>query len=335
MKFNPFKPLIKVTGKGMTGIFLIAGIVMIALGVYFGFFQGKGYEETTAVVTDLREEYVGDSTTPSYFPTVRYTVGGKEYTADLGSSVNKNKLGTEIKIKYDPTNPAKAIENAPGIAIYLLIAGALITVFAVYSFVTNKKKNEELAESRPTELFGAPQPGLEERKLYFVTDLGTAKGTCHIEDANRTVLYEAVSTKFSLIADSEMEFVDHMLGRRTAHMVGKTVTSSSNGFFVLDNHSTFDFDGRDIWKQLHENGIRIATGLNGLKWAYTIYRDDVEIAQAINTNKLVHEEDAEAKGIIAKVPFPGFFRITTKEQNLDAIFLTLFAIGRTDMMFYD
>ena len=39
--------------------------------------------------------------------------------------------------------------------------------------------------------------------------------------------------------------------------------------------------------------------------------------------------------VLAKVPVPGFFRIWTREKDLDAIFLTVFAIGRTDMMLYD
>ena len=35
------------------------------------------------------------------------------------------------------------------------------------------------------------------------------------------------------------------------------------------------------------------------------------------------------------MPSPGFFRIWTREENLDVIFLTAFAIGRTDMMLYN
>ena len=47
----------------------------------------------------------------------------------------------------------------------------------------------------------------------------------------------------------------------------------------------------------------------------------------------VHEEDD--RSVLAKMPAPGFFRIWTQEKCLDAIFMTAFAIGRTDMTLYD
>ena len=316
---------------------LLVGLAMIAFGVYLGFFQAQGYVRTTAVITRVEEDPDSvDPNEPQYIATVRYTVDGRDYTEKLDSSDPGYKQGKEIKIKYDPANPANVTRDSAGIAVYLMAAGALLSAAMVYSFVKNKKQREKLAEIRqPGSLFGASRRSVTERKLYFLTDLGTAKGGCHIEDENRNVVYEAVCTRFSLLADSEFEFVDHTMNRKTPHLVGKTATNTSDGFFVLDNHSTFTLDGEDIWKLLHNNGIRIQTGLNGLKWAYTIYRNDVEIAQAVNTNKKVHEEDADAAGMLARIPFPGFYRIRTYEENLDVIFLVLFAIGRTDMAIYN
>lgn len=52
------------------------------------------------------------------------------------------------------------------------------------------------------------------------------------------------------------------------------------------------------------------------------------------TGTIVRIEEDEG-GILTKVPFPGFFRIWTREERLDAIFMTVFAIGRTDMMLYN
>ena len=331
------KPLFKMSGKGMTVIFLVAGLLMVGLGGYFGFFQSRGFEKTTGIITDLKESEIAPDANEEqeYIPMVTYTVGAQAYTEALDTTVTADKLGTEVNILYNPENPTVIHQDSPGMVVYLIVVGAALAAFSLYSLLKNKERKEALSESQPMELFGESCLGEEERRLYFVTDLGTAKGTCHIEDADRNVVYEAVSTKFSLVRDSEYDFVDHERNVRTPHLVGKTVTTSSDAIWVLDNHSTFDLDGRDIWKQLHENGIRIETGLDGLKWAYGIYRDGVEIASVVNTNKLVHEEDAEKGGVLAKVPFPGFFRIRTKEQNLDAIFMTLFAIGRTDMMFYN
>ena len=328
------KPMIKASGKWMSVIILLAGIVMLGCGVYFGFVQTQGYEKTKATVIRVREEESVDgegTRSTSYIPTVRYAVNGVEYTVTLKDGMAKNKQDQEISIKYDPADPEKAVLDTPGFTVYLIGVGAVLVAVEIYSFLKKRKQREQLGEQRP--LFGSSIRG-EERRLYFVTDLGTAKGTCHIEDEKRTVLYEAVSTKFSVLADSEYEFVDHVLNRRTSHLVGKTATAASDAIWVLDSHSTFTLDGKDVWKQLHENGVRIETELKGLHFAYTIFRDGAEIARAETANKLVHEEDAEAAGIAAKAPVPGFFRIRTGEQNLDVVFLVLFAIGRTDMISY-
>ena len=329
---NPFKPIIKPSGKGMTLLFLTAGIILTALGIYTGFFQSKGYEKTTAVITALEENTDIDPDEILYTPTVTYTVNGIQYTEELKANVKESDLGKEIRILYDPADPAKINEDSPGAVIYMLIAGPVLTALSLYSLIRNKNQLDDLQQENTGEpLFGVSRTGTEVRTLYFLTDLGTAKGTCHIEDKDNNILYEAKSIHFSLIADSEMEFTDHTLNRSTRHLIGKTVTSSSDAPWVLDNHSTFTLDGKDIWKTLHENGIRIETGLGGIKWEYIIFRDEKEIARAVSTNKNVHED----KGILSKVPFPGFFRIETCEENLDAVFLTLFAVGRTDMMIYE
>jgi hypothetical protein len=154
-----------------------------------------------------------------------------------------------------------------------------------------------------------------------------------MEDGDRNLLFEAVCDKFSLVGDSLYTFVDREHGTQKQYSMGKTLTQSSDGMFALDNHSSFTLDGREVWKQLHKNGIRIETGLDGLKWAYTLYRDEEEIARIVSTGRKVHEEDAG--GVLSKMPVPGFFRIWTREKNLDAIFMVAFAIGRTDMMLYN
>ena len=334
-----FKPLVKARARHISALLILLGLFMIALGVYFAFFQTRGYEKGTAVITHVEEEEDPSSDNPDariYHGTITYTVNGREYVEPLDSWSPGYALGKEIKIKYDPNDPARVYADSPGFAVYLIVAGLAVTAFFGFGAVKNAAQKRELEEEKPAgPLFGAPQRGAAERKLYFLTDQGTAKGGCHIEDENRNVVYEAVCTKFSLVADSQFQFIDHVLDRRTTHLVGKTATSTSDSIFVLDSHSTFDLDGKDIWKLLHANGIRIETGLDGLKWGYTIYRDEIEIARVVSCNRLVHEEDAEAKGVLAKIPFPGFFRIRTSDENLDAVFLTVFAIGRTDMMIYN
>lgn len=341
MKFNEdllLKPLVRWRAAGIKILFLIGGLIMIGLGVYFNFFRGKDYVKASAVVVSVREDQHIDTENhvqTDYWPTVRYTVDGKEYTQELDSTVGKDQVGKEIKIKYDPRDPGKVLSDTPAFTLYLLIGGAVVTVGAAFALLKTRSQVKQLREEQPVRsVFGASRRGPVERRLYFVTDTGTIKGGCHIEDENRRILYEAVCTKFSALSETEYRFVDHVLGSAAVHLAGKTATTSSNGLFVIDNHSTFAFDGVDIWKLLHNNGISIRTGMNGLRFTYGIDRDGAEIAFAENVGKYVHEEDEEAHGVLAKTPAPGFFRIRTNEENLDAVFLTLFAIGRTDMMLY-
>ena len=328
------KPLIKWSSKAISIFFLVLGLIALTVGCYLGFFKGNGYVETTATIESIDPIETATDEEQNYEVTVRYTVDGTEYTAKLGEYKPSFAVGQEVKIKYDPAHPEKIVSASKTFAFILIAVGAVVVAVVVFVFVKNGKQKKKYAGMKDTVAFEPSNPGSTERKLYFVTDLGTAKGTCRIEDENRRVLYEAVSRKYSLVADSEMEFVDRVKDRRTTHYIGKVATSSSSTIWVIDNHSTFTVDGRDVWKILHENGITIKTGLKGVFWNYTILRDGVEIAYAENTGKYVHEEDEEKHGVLSKTPAQGFYRIRTTEQNCDAIFLTLFAIGRTDMAFY-
>ena len=60
-----------------------------------------------------------------------------------------------------------------------------------------------------------------------------------------------------------------------------------------------------------------------------ILRDGVEIARAESTSQYPHEEDAEQHKVAAKIPAQGFYRVWTREQNLDLLFVTLLAFARS------
>ncbi len=106
------------------------------------------------------------------------------------------------------------------------------------------------------------------------------------------------------------------------------------GSILLDDHLTFEFDGVDVWKHLKENGISVETSytagestLVGMK--YHIFRDGAEVAVAEMTSQYPHEDDAAEHKVASAVPIEGFFRIWTKEQNLDLLFLTIMAFARS------
>ena len=336
-----FKPWLILPPKVLAALLMLLALAALGVGVYTGFFATKGFESTTAVIARIEEDESFASADPGdkqYTTYVTYTVDGKEYTEDLGSYAPGYTVGKEVKVKYDPADPATVRDASLGFSLYLILIGAALIAVSVFTMMKNGRQRSEVkadkaagGESQP--LFRPSHKLSEEREVYFLTDQGTAKGTCHLEDAGRNLLYEAVCDKFSLVGDSLYTFKDREHGAEKQYSVGKTLTQSSDGLFALDNHSSFPLNGKDVWKQLHKNGIRIETGLDGLKWAYTLYRDEEPIARIVNTGRKVHEEDEG--GVLAKMPAPGFFRIWTREKYLDAIFLAAFAIGRTDMMLYD
>ena len=338
------KPWLILPPKVLAALLILLALVAMAVGVYTGFFATRGFESTTATIERIEEDenWVGtDEKDKHYIAYVTYTVNGQTYTEALDSYAPSYEVGKAVKVKYDPANPATVRSASLGFSLYLIGIGAVLIVAAVVTMIKNGQQRRDVKETRARESGSSePQPLFQpsrklsaEREVYFLTDQGTAKGTCHIEDENRNLLYEALCDKFSLVGDSLYTFADREHGDTTQYSVGKTLTQSSNGIFALDNHSSFPLDGKDIWKTLHKNGIRIETGLDGLQWTYTLYRDEEEIARIVNTGRKVHEEDES--GVLSKMPAPGFFRIWTREKYLDAIFMTAFAIGRTDMTLYD
>lgn len=54
------------------------------------------------------------------------------------------------------------------------------------------------------------------------------------------------------------------------------------------------------------------------------------IARAESTGRYPHEEDTEEHKVVSSVPVQGFFRIWTRERNLDLLFVTLLAFARTE-----
>ena len=311
---------------------IFAGIlatICLATGIYFTFFRSQGFVKTTGVIVSLREDTSDDSTV--YFPTVEYSVDGKTYTGELDTGSGSYKVGKAIPVLYDANDPS-IVHDGSGVGIYIMAVGVAILAVLVWSTVQKKRGLHQLEAQRA--LHGgaglAPSVQGEERELYFLSDLGTAKVGHRIEDKQRRVLYEAKMTKFSLTSPYGFDFIDHEHGRTTPHLVGHEEESEWNSF-LLDSNYTFELDGVDIWEYLKSNGIDVKTErMDGAIWPrYRISRDGQEIAVLDSSSKYVHEEDAEQHSVTSKVAFPGFYRIWTREVNLDAVFVTAMAFARS------
>ena len=312
----------------------ILAVIALAAGVYTMFFESRGFEKTTATIIDMElDSDTGDSS-DTYTPIVEYTVDGKTYTGKLNQSSGSYKVGKTIPVLYDPNDPA-VVHGDSTIGLYFIAVGAVILAVIVVSAIKEKRALAQTKELHET--FGrtgyAPSVQGEERELYFLTDLGTAKAGHRLEDSARRVLYEAKMTKFALTTPCGFDFIDHEHGTVTPHLVGHEVETDWNSL-IIDNNRTFDLDGEDIWKHLKNNGVSVETSFGGgsgrlLGLNARILRDGVEIARAESTGQYPHEEDAEAHKAAAKIPVRGFYRVWTREDNLDLLFVTLLAFARS------
>ena len=321
-------------GPGLKIFAAILALAALAFGVYSTFFRSAGYVNGTATIVSIEEDpdYIHDPDSLNdvqYITTVKYTVDGKEYTAELNSYSPSYKVGGDVRIKYDPNDPSK-ITSGFGIGIYLMIAGAVILLLILFLTIKKKVSVKNLKETNG-EITYAPSEKGEARELYFLTDLGTVKVGHRLEDKDRKVIYEAVMTKFSPLSAFAFDFIDHENGKTTPHLVGHTEETEWNSL-LIDNHHTFSFDGKDIWKLLRSVGVKIESRFGGGEGAnptYTILRDGEEIAFAETTSQYVHEEDAEQHSVAGKIPVQGFYRVHTSEKNLDLLFTVLVAMARS------
>ncbi|MBQ4046287.1 MAG: DUF3592 domain-containing protein [Lachnospiraceae bacterium] len=114
---------------------LPAGLMLIVFGVIFFFInkQNQDYLETESTVTkiEIEEEASvdekGNNVDASYKATVKYTVDGKEYQAEL-SGVSRFDEGDKVKIYYDPADPSQ-VTMSKSLIIPLVIIAAGIAFF--------------------------------------------------------------------------------------------------------------------------------------------------------------------------------------------------------------
>ncbi len=120
----------------------ILAVIVLIVGVYMTFFQSRGFVKTTASITDVRRDNIGESSV--YYPTVEYTVDGKTYTTELDTGSGSYRIGQTISVLYDPNNPSAAHDGG-GFGLYLIIAGAVILAVIIFSAIKEKQSQQRTA----------------------------------------------------------------------------------------------------------------------------------------------------------------------------------------------
>ena len=136
--------------------FIPAGIMIIIFSaIFFNVsVQNKNYIKTESTVTNVvmdeeaHTDANGDHVDASYTVTVKYTVDGKEYEADL-SGLSEYKEGDKMTIYYNPDDPS-LITQTKSLIIPLIMAAAGIAAF-IFGIISgmgalkryNKLKDQE------------------------------------------------------------------------------------------------------------------------------------------------------------------------------------------------
>ena len=159
--------------------------------------------------------------------------------------------------------------------------------------------------------------------------LKTAKQAFYLEDENGNTAYEGKMTKFSLLGASPFEFVNHVTGKTEEHKVGKTITvEQGNGGLIsmLSKRSYFKYDGQKIWDYLHDQGIRIESGLSGTKlgMSYDVTFKGAPLCTIANSSP-------KGKSIFTT---DLYYDVICEEADLDLAFLVAFSIAKTEQTIY-
>lgn len=326
---------------GAMRFFIPIGVILIVMGILMRANAPKQqYGETTGVVkqVDAYTELDADQHEETlYDVTFTYTVDGKDYENTFSGLTKAPAVGEKIPVYYDPDAPEHVsnTKHTGVIALAMIGLGAAAIVLSVLSGVKAFRKNRELDEQIQARHGGetpvVTPPAKDQLTEYYVLhDGNTLKPGYIVEDRARSVVYTAPMTKNALVGNRIFTFTDRRLGRTAEHEVGHTVTQSySNEFFSTS--SWFKFDGRNIWDVLHDRGVRVVTDLRSTfpKTVYTVSVNGRFLATVETSGRYVHEED-EAQH---KVNIPVgryYYRCWTDAEDLELLFLTVFAISETE-----
>lgn len=115
-------------------ILILAGILWLVLG--FGTYRNhKEFSQTTAVISDIQEEYNPARSEYDHRVFVQFTADGSSYEAELGAYASSYKVGKEVKISYNPADPTDIQPGGIGQSLLFLAGGAALLVGGVITLL--------------------------------------------------------------------------------------------------------------------------------------------------------------------------------------------------------
>ena len=329
---NKFARFMRNTGPAR--FFIPVGAILIIVGIILLSFNTGSYVETTGTITAVTALPKTADEAQAYDVEIRYTVDGKDYTTTFSNMSGDYQTGADIKVFYNPADPTNTTNSKMGnLFAYIAIGvGTVALVFGIYKTVKAFKKSKALDERAPfpSEAFEGFKNASEVKEYYCKFDGKTFKPGYIVEDADRNLLFEGKMTKQALVGARTFEFNNHVTGSVKEHQVGHTITQTYNDE-LFSASSWFKFDGQNIWEVIHDRGIRISTSIMSKfpNLVYDVAKDGKPFAIIETSGKYVHEDEAAEHTI--NIPVGRYFyRIWTNSEDLESLFLTVFAISETE-----
>ena len=132
--------------------FIPAGLILIIFGVIVFIINTKNsnYVQIEATVSNVQieeEAYIdndGNHVEATYSISVKYTVDGKEYEAELGG-LSKYNVGDKMKIYYNPSDPSQITQTKSLILpIVIIVAGVAALVGGIISGINAIKRYKKM-----------------------------------------------------------------------------------------------------------------------------------------------------------------------------------------------
>lgn len=112
---------------------LVFALIFGGFGVYFLFFNTKGFIKTDAVITGIKVRRNGKHKTGTV--SVKYTVDGMEYNSSFEGYSSGYHKGKTLTILYDPKDPNNIDSGSKLAAVISLIVGILGIAAFIYKLI--------------------------------------------------------------------------------------------------------------------------------------------------------------------------------------------------------
>ncbi|MBQ8451605.1 MAG: hypothetical protein IJ538_02385 [Clostridia bacterium] len=323
-------------------LFFVVGIVFVGLGIYFFISpdQGKTYKETTAVITEIGSETIGEDEIK--FVIVKYLDAENNEHKDvrLNAFDSSWTIGKEIEIRYNVNNFEDIQRKGSQIVVPIVFVGlgsiavfASIALFVKTLKLKKQRTPKEVDEKNQKDLINDKQvENIKNTKLFFRFG-GKMNQSYFVTNKEGEHVFECNLKWFNIFGFDKFEFVDNMTGNKKLFKMGKTSTSSASGGlpFVGDTlSSNFKIDGTNCWEYLSQKGYEVKHNLGGKTVVYyELVKNKKTVAKIVPANiKDPFNENSTNFLRMGK----GCYRLEIIDANLADVVLTAFIISRTDMV---